>query len=124
LVRSCYFVSDTTDEVFTHTRLTAVSFLLHKRLTATHTFYICRRHRTHAHTGLRFACETSAFNPSRTVLPPRPPRSSGQLLSARGPSELSVSVTDGQENVLFLHVFSVRGVVLLYDTFHVVPLGI
>src|SRR4029434_3486155 len=107
LVRSCYFVSDTTDEVFTHTRLTAVSFLLHKRLTATHTFYICRRHRTHAHTGLRFACETSAFNPSRIVPPPGSSRSSGQLLSAWGPIEPSVSVRDGQECSVLFACFSV-----------------
>src|SRR4029434_4545024 len=36
----------------------------------------------------------SAFFPSRDVLPPGPPRSSGQLLSARGPSEPSVSVRE------------------------------
>src|SRR4029434_10877911 len=48
----------------------------------------------------------SAFFPSQDVLPPGPPRSSGQLLSARGPSEPSVSVRHGQESVLFfLHVF-------------------
>ena len=44
-------------------------------------------------------------HPEVLVLPPGPPRSSGQLLSARGPSEPSVSVTDGQEIVLFLHVY-------------------
>ena len=42
----------------------------------------------------------SAFNPSQTVLPLGPPRSSGQLFSAQGPSELSVLVRDGQESVL------------------------
>src|SRR4029434_1541306 len=63
---------------------------------------------TRAHAGLRALLYVrSAFHPSRTVLPPGPPRSSGQLLSARGPSETSVSVTDGQKSVLFLHVFSV-----------------
>ena len=44
----------------------------------------------------------SAFNPSRIVPPPGSSRSSGQLLSARGPSEASVSVRDGQDcSVLF-----------------------
>src|SRR4029434_6674426 len=60
------------------------------------------------HAGLRSLLNVrSAFDPSRTILPPGPSRSSGQLLSARGPSEPSVSVTDGQENVLVLHVFPV-----------------
>ena len=40
---------------------------------------------------------TSTFNPSRIVHPLGSSRSSGQLLSARGPSEPSVSVRDGQE---------------------------
>src|SRR4029434_1361241 len=52
--------------------------------------HIWRRHRTHTHL-------FSAFFPSWTVLPPGPPRSSGQLVSARGPSEVNCpsSVRDG-----------------------------
>src|SRR4029434_3162019 len=41
--------------------------------------------------------------PSRS----RTARRRGQPLRDQGPSEPPVSVTDGQENVLFLHVFSV-----------------
>src|SRR4029434_8932658 len=84
--------------------------LSHKRHTATHV-NTWRRHRTHTHThahaSLRsFVNLSSAFIPSRTVLPPGPPMSSGQLLSARGPSEPSVSVRDGQDcSVLSLHMF-------------------
>src|SRR4029434_2756461 len=44
----------------------------------------------------------SAFNPSRIVLLPGPCRSSGQLLSARGPSDPSILVRDVREcSVLF-----------------------
>src|SRR4029434_7570169 len=57
-------------------------------------------------------CVRSAFDPSRTILPPGPSRSSGQLLSARGPSEPSVWVTDGQENVLFFACFFLLGFLL------------
>ena len=67
---------------------------------------IWRRHSTHTHTHSHrpevAVNSTSAFNPSRIVPPPGSSRSSGQLLSARGPSEPSVSVRDGQEcSVLF-----------------------
>src|SRR4029434_5284502 len=91
------------------TRLTAVCFLLHKRLTATHTCYIWRRHRTHTHTRRPEVAVhlTSAFNPSRIVPPPGSSRSSGQLLSARGPIEPSVSVRDGQESSVLFACFSV-----------------
>ena len=80
---------------------------MHKRLTATHTCYIWRRHRTHTRTRRPEVAvnSTSAFNPSRIVPPPGSSRSSGQLLSARGPSEPSVSVRDGQECVLFACFF-------------------
>src|SRR4029434_2212809 len=69
----------------------------------THTCYIymeaTRTHYIHTHTrrpevAVNFC---SAFNPSRIVPPPGSSRSSGQLLSARGPSEPSVSVRDGQD---------------------------
>src|SRR4029434_4276978 len=49
----------------------------------------------------------SAFNPSRIVPPPGSSRSSGQLLSARGPSEPSVSVRDGQDCSVLFACFSV-----------------
>src|SRR4029434_4742671 len=48
-----------------------------------------------------------AFNPSRIVPPPGSSRSSGQLLSARGPSETSVSVRDGQDCSVLFACFSV-----------------
>ena len=73
----------------------------------THVYFMEATQDTHTHTHTHTRNVRSALHPSRTVLPPGPPRSSGQLLSARGPSEPSVSVTDGQENVLFLHVFPV-----------------
>src|SRR4029434_4179813 len=47
------------------------------------------------------------FFPSRTVLPPGPPRSSGQLFSARGPSEPSVLVRDVPEWSVLFACFSV-----------------
>src|SRR4029434_284771 len=65
--------------------------------------HIWRRHRTHTHTRTRTRRPEvavnlfSAFFLSWTVLPPGPPRSSGQLVSARGPSEPSALVRDGKE---------------------------
>src|SRR4029434_6803409 len=44
----------------------------------------------------------SAFFPSRDVLPPGPPRRSGELLRHRGPREPSISV---RIVLFFLHVF-------------------
>src|SRR4029434_4317431 len=68
------------------TRLTLVSSLLPQAAHCnTHVYFFMEATQdthTHKHTNVR-----SAFHPSRTVLPPGPPRSSGQLLSARGPSE-------------------------------------
>src|SRR4029434_1038451 len=65
---------------------------------------------THTHTRTRrpevAVNSTSAFNPSWIVPPPGSSRSSGQLLSARGPSEPSISVRDRQEcSVLFACFF-------------------
>ena len=70
----------------------------------THVLYMEATQDTHTHTRRPEVAvnSTSAFNPSRIVPPPGSSRSSGQLLSARGPIEPSVSVRDGQEcSVLF-----------------------
>src|SRR4029434_8110753 len=90
----------------THTHHTPSHLLTQ---THTHTHAHTHTHHTHSHHTPEVAVNViSFFNPSRTVLPPGPPRSSGQLFSTRGPSEPSVLVRDGQESVLFfLHVFSV-----------------
>ena len=95
------------------TRLTAVSFLLHEQLTATHTCYIYGGDQDTLHTHTRTRRPEvavnfcSAFNPSRIVPPPGSSRSSGQLLSARGPIEPSVSVRDGQDCSVLFACFSV-----------------
>ena len=101
------FIQQTTNNK--QTRLTAVSFLLHKQLTATHTCYIWMRHRTHPRTRRPEVAvnSSSAFNPSQIVPPPGSSRSSGQLLSARGPGEPSVSVRDWQECSVLFACFSV-----------------
>src|SRR4029434_843645 len=74
--------------------------------TPTHTCILTKTHTntyslTHTHTRTRrpevAVNFCSAFHPSRIVPPPGSSRSSGQLLSARGPSEPSVSVRDGQD---------------------------
>src|SRR4029434_1826878 len=78
--------SPKTKRTILQTRLTLVSSLLPQAAHCkTHVYFFMEATQdthTHKHTNVR-----SAFHPSRTVLPPRPPRSSGQLLSARGPSE-------------------------------------
>src|SRR4029434_9925614 len=67
----------------------------------------------HTHT----QASASAFFPSWTVLPPGPPRSSGQLVSARGPSETSVFVRDGHE---FCYLYANR---MSFDHLHVMCLA-
>src|SRR4029434_3234576 len=96
------------------TKLSGFRFLMaHTTHWNTHV-HIWRRHRTHTHAGKPEVAVNlfSAFLPSWTVLPPGPSRSSGQLLSARGPSEPSASVMDGQESELFFFACFSVGVLL------------
>src|SRR4029434_728266 len=88
------------------TRLTAVSFLLHKRFLMAHTF-IYGSDTGHTRRPEVAVNSSSAFNPSRIDPPPGSSRSSGQLLSAWGPSEPSISVRDGQECSVLFACFSV-----------------
>ena len=72
----------------------------------THVLYMEATQDTHTLRPEIAVNSTSAFNPSQVVPPPGSSRSSGQLLSTRGPSEPSVSVRDGQEcSVLFACFF-------------------
>src|SRR4029434_1666541 len=101
----------TQNHTHTHTKYNHTHTFTHththtRTQTHTHTHTHTQTH-THTHTRRGRSTFFLCIFPSWTVLPPGPSRSSGQLLSARGPSEPSVSVTDGQENVLFLHVFPV-----------------
>ena len=92
---------------------TAVSFFFIAQTTHTCVWrrHTGHTHRTDTHTYTRRSevavNSTSAFNPSRIVPPPGSSRSSGQLLSARGPIEPTVSVRDGQECSVLFACFSV-----------------
>ena len=87
------------------TRLTSVSFYSHKRHTVT---YTCIYSGDTGHTRTRrpevAVNVISAFLPSWTVLPPAPPRSSGQPLGAWGPSQV-ISLGQGQTALIITNIF-------------------
>ena len=91
------------------TRLTAVSFFYctHNSQQHTRVIYIGDQDTLHTRRPEVAVNFCSAFNPSRIVPPPGSSRSSGQLLSARGPIEPSVSVRDGQDCSVLFACFSV-----------------